>query len=172
MFLEEIKVIETMPCLAEKHLFKAITMASVSLAEILPYLNAIVDKPNYQPSSNSLTFKEGNSGFTLQGHNINITKFANMTELYELLDWVKDLINDAYESRGEIEPNHKARKIVPVFRIHGLLPKTNCGECGEGGCMAFAAKLNGFEAEIEDCPPLQRGEYAALKAKLMAEMEL
>ena len=66
MFLKEIKVVETTPCLAEKHLFKGITRASVSLTEILPYLNAIVDKPDYQPNSNSLMFKDGIIGFTLQ----------------------------------------------------------------------------------------------------------
>jgi ArsR family metal-binding transcriptional regulator len=172
MFLKEIKVIETSPCLAEKHLFKGITMASVSLTEILPYLNAIVDKPNYQPNSNSLTFKDGIIGFTLQDYNINITRFANMTHLYEILDWIKNLINDAYESRDEIEPRYKARKIVPVFKIHGLLPKTNCRECGEQSCMAFAAKLNNFDAEIDECPPLQKNEYADLRKKLITEMEL
>jgi len=171
MFLEEIKVIETTPCLAEKHLFKGITRASVSLNEILPYLNAIVDKPNYQPDSNSLVFKDGIIGFTLQDRNINITRFANMTELYEILDWIKNLINDIYESRDEIEPNYKARKIVPVFKIHSFLPKTNCKECGEPTCMAFAVKLNKFDAEIDDCPQLKKSEYADLKNKLINEME-
>jgi len=171
MFLKEIKVVETSPCLAEKHLFKGITRASVDLTEILPYLNAIVDKPNYQPSSNSLVFKMGIIEFTLQGANVNVTKFANITELYELLDWIKDLINDAYESRADIEPNHKARKIVPVLKIYNLLPKKNCNECGEPSCMAFAAKLSKFDAEIDDCPPLGQSEFAELRKKLINEME-
>jgi ArsR family metal-binding transcriptional regulator len=170
MFLEEIKVIETSPCLADEKLFKAITRASVSLTELLPYLNAIVDKPNYQPNSNSLMFKDGIIGFTIQDTNINITRFANMTELYEILDWVKKLINDAYESRSEIEPNHNARKIVPALKIYGLLPKKNCKECGELTCMAFAAKLNKFDVEIDACPLLQKIEYADLRQKLINEM--
>ena len=171
MFLEEIKVIETTPCLAEKHLFKGITMASVSLTEILPYLNAIVDKPNYQPNSNSLVFKDGIIEFTLKDYNINIAKFSNMTHLYEILDWIKNLINDVYESREEIEPSYKVRKIVSVFKIHSLLPKTNCRECGESTCMAFADKLNKFDAEIDECPPLQKSEYTDLRDKLIKEME-
>jgi len=171
MFLEEIKVIETSPCLVEKHLFKGITRASVELTEILPYLNAIVDKPNYQPNSESLVFKNGIIGFTLQGNNINVTKFANITELYELLDWIKDLINDVYESRSDIEPNHKARKIVPVLKIYNLLPKKNCKECGELSCMAFADKLNKFDMEIDDCPLFKQNEFAKLRDKLIKEME-
>ena len=169
--MEDIKVIETSPCLADEKLFKGLTRASVSLTELLPYLNAIVDKPNYQPSSNSLMFKDGIIGFTLQDTSINITRFANMTELYEILDWVKALINDTYESRFEIEPNYKARKIVPVLKIYSLLPKKNCKECGEQTCMAFAAKLNKLDAEIDDCPLLQKIEYADLRAKLEREME-
>ncbi len=171
MFLEEIKVVETSPCLADERLFKAITKASVSLKEILPYLNAIVKKPNYQPSSSSLIFKHGIVGFTLQDTNINITRFANMTELYEILDWIKDLINDTYERRSEIEPNHKARKIVPVLNIYKLLPKKNCKECGEQSCMAFAAKLNKLDAEVDDCPLFQKSEYADLRQKLKKQME-
>jgi len=171
MFLEEIKVLETFPCLAEKHLFKALTRASVSLNDLLPYLNAIVDKPNYQPDSNSLVFKDGIIGFTLQDTSINVTRFANITELYEILDWVKDLINSAYDSRDEITPNYKARKTVPTLTIYGMLPKTNCKECGEQTCMAFAAKLNKFDVDIDDCPLLQQSEFAGLRQRLITEMD-
>jgi len=171
MFLEYIKVIETSPCLADERLFKALTRASVSLTDLLPYLNAVVDKPNYQPNSNSLMFKDGIIGFTLQDTSINITRFANMTELYEILDWIKNLINDVYESRFEIEPNYKARKIVPVLKIYALLPKKNCKECGEPSCMAFAAKLNKLDADVDDCPLFQKSEYAELRIKLLNEME-
>jgi len=171
LFVEDIKVIETSPCLAEKELFKGITRASADLTEILPYLNAVIEKPNYQPNSSSLVFKEGIIGFTLQGSNINITRFANMTELYELLDWIKELINATYESREFIEPNHKARKITPTLVIYNLLPKTNCKECGEQSCMAFATMLNKFDAEIDDCPLLRQSGYAELRDKLAKEME-
>ncbi|MCL2774851.1 MAG: hypothetical protein FWD71_16110 [Oscillospiraceae bacterium] len=172
MFLEEIKVIETSPCLANEKLFKGLTRASVSLTELLPYLNAVVEKSNYQPSSNSFVFKKGIIGFILQDTSINITQFANITELYEILDWVKELINATYESREYIEPNYKARKIVPALTIYNLLPKKNCKECGESTCMAFAAKLNKLDAEIDDCPLLKKSEYADLRQKLIKEMDL
>ena len=171
MYLEEIKVIETSPCLAEEHLFKAITMSSVSLTDLLPYLNAVVDRPNYQPNSNSLMFKNGVIGFILQDTSINITRFANMTELYEILDWIKDLINDVYESRFEIEPSYRVRKIVPVLKIYSLLPKKNCNECGEPTCMAFAAKLNKLDAEVDDCPLFEKSEFSDLRLRLKSEME-
>jgi len=171
MFLKDITVIETSPCLAEKDLFKGITMASVDLTELLPYLNAVVEKPNYLPNSNSLLFKNGIIRFTLKGNNINVAKFANITELYELLDWVKELINTTYENRERIEPNHKGQKIVPTLKIYSLLPKQNCKKCGEQSCMAFAAKLNKLEAEVDDCPLFRENEFKELKNKLLREME-
>lgn len=171
MFLESIVVVETSPCLAEEGLFKAVNKASVDLTELLPYINSVVDNPNYQQHSSSLVFKIGIVGFTFKKDEINITRFANTTELYELLDWAKDLINDTYESKAEIVPNYESRKIVPALKIYGMLPKTNCGKCGESACMAFAAKLNKLDAEIDDCPILQEQEYTELKEKLLRALQ-
>ena len=171
MFLKEIEVIETMPCLADERLFKAVTRASVSLTEIMPYLNAVLDKPNYQPASGSLTFKRGINGITLQGRNINVTRFSDMAELCGILDFVKNLVNDTADRRAEIEPDYKARKITPILKIYGLLPKTNCKECGEPSCMAFAAKLNAFDAEVDGCPVLCKAEFAGMREKLSREFE-
>jgi len=171
LYLDDIIVVETSPCFADSRLFKGVTRASADLTGLLPYLNAVVEKPNYQPDSNSLVFKHGIVGFTLQGSNINLTRFANMTELYELLDWVKELINATHESRDFIEPDYKARKIVPALKIYNLLPKKNCKKCGEQTCMAFAAKLSKLEAEIDDCPLFKQAEYDEIKNKLINEME-
>ena len=38
--------------------------------------------------------------------------------------------------------------------VYQALPKTNCGECGARGCMAFAAALTGGEKRLRDCPHL------------------
>lgn len=45
------------------------------------------------------------------------------------------------------------RPPTPI-QIYQLLPKTNCGRCGEPNCMAFAVKLVNFEALPEHCPPI------------------
>lgn len=166
MFLESIRVIETAPCLANKERFKVTARASVNLTEILPYLNAILDKPNYQESSNSLRFLNGINEITIQEDKIGIVRVANLTQAYELLDWVKDLVNDAYESRSEITPNYESRKQPGVLQVYNALPKLNCKKCGEQSCMAFAAKLSKFEAEPDACPLLGEPEYSGLKEKL------
>lgn len=171
MFLESIKIIETSPCLAEKELFKAVSRASVSLNEILPYLNSVLEKPNYQTNPISLVFKKGIIGITIKDDKISLTRFSNITEAYEILDWVKDLINDLYESRDEITPDYRVLKQVGLLKIYSFLPKTNCKKCGETSCMAFAGKLSKFEADMEDCPVLSETEYKLQKEKLIKEFE-
>jgi acetyl-CoA decarbonylase/synthase complex subunit gamma len=46
-----------------------------------------------------------------------------------------------------------AKELSPI-EIYKYLPKTNCKECGETNCMAFAAKLVNREATLQECLPL------------------
>jgi acetyl-CoA decarbonylase/synthase complex subunit gamma len=57
------------------------------------------------------------------------------------------------------------------IEVYQLLPKTNCGRCGEANCMAFAVRLISLEVKLEDCPPLieeerYRGSYEKLRGLL------
>lgn len=58
-----------------------------------------------------------------------------------------------------------AKELSPI-QIYKLLPGTNCKECGETNCMAFAAKLVNREAILEECTPLLAPEYAEAYAEL------
>lgn len=49
------------------------------------------------------------------------------------------------------------------------LPGTNCKECGEKTCLAFASLLLERQKKLEECKPLLEPEYAA-KAKELAEL--
>jgi len=51
------------------------------------------------------------------------------------------------------------KKRVSPIDIHRLLPMTNCKECGEENCMAFAAKLVNREATLDQCPPIMQEKY-------------
>jgi 4Fe-4S ferredoxin len=44
-------------------------------------------------------------------------------------------------------------KVSPL-QLYRLLPKLNCGKCGEPSCMAFVYKLQKGEKKAESCPPL------------------
>jgi acetyl-CoA decarbonylase/synthase complex subunit gamma len=61
------------------------------------------------------------------------------------------------------------KELSPID-IYKLLPKTNCKECGEENCMAFATKIVNREVNIDQCPPLLKKEnekaYNQLKEML------
>lgn len=62
------------------------------------------------------------------------------------------------------------RELSPLD-IYMLLPRTNCGKCGEKNCMAFATKVVNREVSIDLCTPLVEeekygSEYAKLKELL------
>jgi acetyl-CoA decarbonylase/synthase complex subunit gamma len=60
-----------------------------------------------------------------------------------------------------------AKELSPI-EIYKLLPGTNCGECGETNCMAFAAKMVNREAALDECKPLLDEKYNESYAKLWA----
>jgi acetyl-CoA decarbonylase/synthase complex subunit gamma len=61
----------------------------------------------------------------------------------------------------------KSIKEISPIDVYKLLPKTNCGECHEPNCMAFATRVVNGELEIENCPPLTREEYRAAHEDLL-----
>ncbi|MBS7633252.1 acetyl-CoA decarbonylase/synthase complex subunit gamma [Candidatus Bathyarchaeota archaeon] len=72
---------------------------------------------------------------------------------------------------SEREAKGKAgiKELSPID-VYKLLPKTNCKECGEENCMAFATKLVNRELTVEQCAPLLKKEnekaYSQLKDML------
>ena len=59
-----------------------------------------------------------------------------------------------------------AKKELSPIDIYKLLPKTNCKECGQENCMAFATKIVNREASIDQCKPLEKKEYEKQYAQL------
>ena len=57
------------------------------------------------------------------------------------------------------------KELSPID-LYKLLPKTNCKECGQDNCMAFATKIVNREIEIDSCKPLLKPENAKNYAKL------
>ena len=59
----------------------------------------------------------------------------------------------------------KVKELSPID-VYKLLPKTNCKECGEENCMAFATKIVNREVNIDQCPPLLKKEYIKAYSQL------
>ncbi|MDD1763660.1 MAG: acetyl-CoA decarbonylase/synthase complex subunit gamma, partial [Methanobacteriaceae archaeon] len=55
---------------------------------------------------------------------------------------------------------------VTAMDIYKLLPKTNCEECGEASCMAFATKLSEKETQLDLCTELSPEAFTELDSLL------
>ena len=51
---------------------------------------------------------------------------------------------------------------VTAMDVYKLLPQTNCGDCGEASCMAFATKLSEKESDLTLCTELSDKKFKKL----------
>ncbi|MDD1693157.1 MAG: acetyl-CoA decarbonylase/synthase complex subunit gamma [Methanoregula sp.] len=64
------------------------------------------------------------------------------------------------------EKKRKSIREISPIDVYKLLPRTNCGECHEANCMAYATRLVNGELLLSDCPPLHTAEYHNAREKL------
>jgi acetyl-CoA decarbonylase/synthase complex subunit gamma len=64
-----------------------------------------------------------------------------------------------------------ALKESSPLNLYKFLPQTNCGECGEQTCMAFAAGLIARERTIDECKPLVDEKNQKKYAKKLASLK-
>jgi tetrahydromethanopterin S-methyltransferase subunit A len=59
----------------------------------------------------------------------------------------------------ELAGTHRPQKQISALVVYKLLPGTNCQECGEKTCRAFASKLVQWMKLPKDCPHLLKPEF-------------
>ena len=69
-------------------------------------------------------------------------------------------------SEEEIEPTFESPAVPQMMEILRLLPKTNCGKCGEPTCTVFALRAAEGVKGPEDCPKLDPENKAKLESYL------
>ena len=140
------------------------------ISGVLPYLNATLPGATYLPEARSLTWKDDGHHVAFHAREIAVSDVQDRDEAVQLLDGLVDLVNVTWTRRGEIVPSVAARRRPTPMDVYRLLPRTDCKECGEGGCWLFALKLVAGTRHSSDCPPLQgsAGPLAALSDLLGA----
>jgi len=159
MFLNSYKITRILPCLADPEKIRVIAEVSGGIYEAFPYLNAILKGCIFNHPALTLTIKKDGKLFTLHAHHITLAKIEDEKEAEEILRWLKDLINETYEKRDQVEPNYSMAAELKALDIFKLLPGTSCKKCGEMTCLAFAVKLVGRDIEITKCDPLFSEKY-------------
>jgi ArsR family metal-binding transcriptional regulator len=155
--IEGYEIVDRSPCLADPERFKVIAKVGRELGDVLPVLFLSVPNARYSESSGtaSYSFERHN---VVVGHNgeLAVTFIKDDEELGQLMGRIIGLLNRCltYAASGKRAPRslvEEKKKLSPMT-IYGMLPQTNCRECGESGCYAFASRLFNGEKEMADCP--------------------
>ena len=144
----------------------AVATLSDDVSKVFPYLASLIKQCSYDDNSKILTFKLEGKGIAMYPHKITVTKLRDREEAAQVLEKVKDFINRTHENRQNIEPCYKKGVELKYLDVFKLLPGTNCRECGQPTCLAFATLLVRQEASIKQCLPLFDGRFEDKRKKL------
>ena len=169
-FLKSITLCYVAPCMADEKKIRLIGYFDKDIAEILPYLNAIIKGASYNKGASILTYTKERRLINLYSIKITIAKADDIIDAWVILDEVKKLINNTYRIRDIIKPNYEEKVKVTALQIYGWLPKTNCRACGEATCLAFAVRLLQGEQKLLKCAPLSTESKFTENRKIMQEM--
>lgn len=153
-YLGAISLTRTLPCLAEPGKIIVIGKPSQPLGEVIPYLATLPGVIAYSPDTLTLTFRRQPGFMTLYPDKVYITQVKDADEGLGLLQTLVEAINATWEHRDELIAARVARRAPRWLDILTLLPQTNCKQCGEATCMAFAAALLQNYRHLTECLPL------------------
>ena len=146
----------TPPCDPGAERYAAKAHLSVDISEVLPYLNATLRGAIYHSTANALTWKKGGHNIAFHALEIAVSNIEDRVGADKELNGLVDLVNRTWERRAVITPNTTTRQRPTPMAIFKLLPQTNCKQCGEATCMAFAAALLQQTRVLSECLPLVR----------------
>jgi ArsR family metal-binding transcriptional regulator len=169
MLLNSYKITRILPCIADPEKIRVIAEVSDEIHEVFPYLNAVIKGCIYNHPALTLTIRNEEKLITLHANHVTMTLIEDEKEAQEILDWLRNLINETYQNRDQIEPNYSEGDQLKPSDIQKLLPGTNCKECGFRSCLAFAFKLVDQKIEVVKCLPLFSDEYNE-KRKVLLEI--
>jgi ArsR family metal-binding transcriptional regulator len=170
MLVERIDIEHVEPCFADETKIRLIARIPVDVSEIMPYLNAIFANATYVRDRPALTLTKGVRLVTVYPRKVTIAKADDIADAEDTLAWLAERINYCHEHTGEIEPVYEGKVRVKPLDIYGLLPQTNCRQCGEQGCLAFALLLLQEKHRLSECLPLYGDEKWVDKRKRLEEI--
>jgi len=148
-----------------KHL-RCVAYLDENISDVLPYLNTVLRGHQYITEPPSLTLKFNGKLITIYSQEIAINIVKDTAEADNILEWLKQEINDTWKRRDKIKPSFSVAQKPGILNILKLLPKTNCKECGQPTCMVFALLVTEGKKRPEDCPQLNERNRITLQEYL------
>ncbi len=153
-FLDSITLTRTLPCLAEPGKIIVIGKPFRPLNEVIPYLATLPSIIAYNPERRTLTFRRQPGFLTIQDEEVHITQVKDVQEGLELFAALTESINAVWEHKAELVAVTTSKRTPRPLDVWSLLPQTNCKQCGEATCMAFAVNLLQQNRTLDECPVL------------------
>jgi len=178
--VKKIEIKEITPCTADPERIKFLAQADKSLEDVLPILYLAIPNAKYSEKLGALSYRYKQHLITMfSTGKIGMTYVKDRSEAEQLTEEAKRLINRAFiylktSGKPSQELVQEKRELTPM-KIYEKLPKTNCKECGEQGCFAFAAKLLNGEKSLHDCSSLELKENVTIRIeieKMMSPIKL
>jgi ArsR family metal-binding transcriptional regulator len=161
------RVMVLAPCVADLARIRITAHLAGDLAAVFPYLNADMREGCYTARGPTFTFTERHRMICLHPRRITIAKADELVDAWRVLETIRRRVNEVWARRREIEPSFELRERPPAMEIFKRLPRTNCKQCGEPTCLAFAARLLQGQTSAARCAPVFDGEHGHLKAALL-----
>ena len=169
MYLDSITLTKTLPCLAEPGRIIVIGEPNRPLDEVIPFLATLPGVIAYNPETRTLTFRRPHGFMTLYTDKVYITQVVDSKEGLQLFEALREAVNTVWEKREKLVAVMSSKSAPRHLDVWSLLPQTNCRQCGEASCLAFAVMLIQHKCALEECPPLQSdSSFADRKATLEA----
>jgi ArsR family metal-binding transcriptional regulator len=158
----EVTIKSVRPCVVAENMVRVLMQFDKEIGEVIPSLVTKYPpgKVNYLEKKNVLTLSIHQRLVTLYpSGKVSMNKTVDKEEAVDVIKDVAGLINKTYlEIQGGTSASHdkileKLSKLGPLV-IYDCLPKTNCQDCGEATCMAFAMKLLSGDADLSMCTEL------------------
>jgi ArsR family metal-binding transcriptional regulator len=153
-YLQSIMLIKSLPCLAEPGKIIIIGKPDRSLVDVIPYLATLPGIIAYNPDTCTLTFQRQPGFLTISPDKVYITQVRDPEEGLTLLNSLKEAVNATWDHRYHLKPAAKKKQAPRHLDIFALLPQTNCKQCGEATCLAFAVSIILQKRSLEECLPL------------------
>lgn len=134
--------------------YEAIAYLEVDIGPVLPYLNGLLEDAVYVPDVPALSWRYEDHKVAFWPDRIAADELASREEAEAVIRRLVDLVNGTWERRAELTPDTTVHERRQPLELYKLLPRTNCGACGEATCFNFALKLAAGQAELRACTPL------------------
>jgi ArsR family metal-binding transcriptional regulator len=152
-------ITQVMDCIADPSKHRVVAELSDDISPAFPYLNAVQPHAMYNPGANSFTVRNGVRILTFYPHVATLAKVNYQEDALAQLEWFRDLCNQVWARRHEIEPRYERRVMLGPLDVYLLLPRLNCKDCGEATCMAFGFGILLGKRTLGECLHLVEPMY-------------